>query len=150
MAYTTLCRRSELVTLRIDDVAAATHADRWRFSILLRKSKADQEARVRWLPLRDKTMFVIEQWIKATKLCKGPILRSIDLGENIGSTLNSGQTNRNYMRLARRAGLDPDLIANISGRALGWGAAQDLLASVARIATMMQRDEWSKSDTVMG
>jgi len=60
LAYDTLCRRSELVTLRIDDVVAAPHADGMSYSILLRRSKADQEARGRWLALRDKTMFAIE------------------------------------------------------------------------------------------
>jgi site-specific recombinase XerD len=39
LAYDTLCRRSELVTLRIDDVVAAPHADGMRHSILLRRSK---------------------------------------------------------------------------------------------------------------
>ena len=107
LAYDTLCRRSELVTLRMDDVVVAHHGDGMRYSILLRKSKVDQEARGRYLPLRAQTMLAIEQWTHAAKLSEGPILRSIDRGENIGSTLGSGQINRIYKRIARQADLDP-------------------------------------------
>jgi integrase len=150
LAYDTLCRRSELVTLRIDDVVAAPHADGMRYSILLRKSKVDQEARGRWLPLRDKTMFAIEQWIDAAKLSARPILLSIDRGgEKIGSTLGSGQINRIYKQLARQAGLDSVLIARISGHSFRVGASQDLLASGASMPAIMQRGGWSKADTVM-
>jgi integrase len=133
----------------MDDLVAAPHADGMRYSILLRKSKVDQEARGRYLPLRAQTMFAIEQWINAAKLSEGPILRSIDRGEKIGSTLGSGQINRIYKQLARQAGLDSDLITRISGHSFRVGAAQDLLASGASMPTIMQRGGWSKSDTVM-
>jgi integrase len=94
-------------------------------------------------------MFAIEQWINAAKFSEGPILRSIDRGEKIGSTLGSGQINRIYKQLARQAGLDSDLIARISGHSFRVGAAQDLLETGASMPTIMQRGGWSKSDTVM-
>jgi site-specific recombinase XerD len=149
LAYDTLCRRSELVTLRMDDVVATPQGDGMHYSILLRKSKVDQEARGRHLPLRAQTMLAIEQWIKAAKLSEGPILRGIDRSENISDTLGSGQINRIYKRLARQAGLDSDLIARISGHSFRVGAAQDLLASGASMPAIMQRGGWSKADTVM-
>jgi integrase len=150
LAYDTLCRRSELVSLRIDDVVAAPHADGMRYSILLRKSKVDQEARGRYLPLRAQTMFAIEQWINAAKLSEGPILRSIDRGEKIGSILGSGQINRIYKQLAWQAGLNSDLITRISGHSFRVGAAQDLLASGASMPTIMQQGGWCiKAGTIM-
>lgn len=94
-------------------------------------------------------MFAIEQWTNAAKLSEGPILRSIDRGENIGSTLGSGQINRIYKRIARQAGLSSNLITRISGYSFRVGAAQDLLASGASMPTIIQRGGWSKSDTVM-
>lgn len=94
LAYDTLCRRSELVTLRIDDAVTAPHADGMHYSILLRKSKVDQEARGCYMPLGTQTMLAIEQRTNAAKLSEGPILRSIDWGENIGCTLGSGKINR--------------------------------------------------------
>ena len=76
-------------------------------SILLCKSKVDQEGRGQWLPLWDKTMFAIEQWINAATLSEGHILRSIDQGENIASALGSGQINRIYKQQAQEAGSWP-------------------------------------------
>ena len=139
LAYDTLCRRSELVTLQMDDVVVAHHGDGMRYSILLRKSKVDQEARGRYLPLRAQTMLAIEQWTHTAKLSEGPILRIIDRGENIGSTLSSGQINRIYKRIARQAKLDPELIARISGHSIRVGAAQDLLAPGTSMPAIMQR-----------
>jgi site-specific recombinase XerD len=51
LAYDTLCRRSELITLRIDDLITTPHAIEIRHSILLHKSKVGQAAQGRWLPL---------------------------------------------------------------------------------------------------
>ena len=76
--------------MRIDDVAAVPHSDGMRYNILLRKSKADQEGRQRYMPLRAQMILTIEKWINAAKFSEEPILRSIDQGENIGSTLGSG------------------------------------------------------------
>lgn len=149
LAYDTLCRRSELVTLQIDDVVTAPHGEEMRYSILLRKSKVDQEARGRWIPLRSQTMLAIKQWTHAAKVSEGLILRSVDRGENIGDTLGSGQINRIYKRIAKQAGLDAGRIARISGHSFRVGAAQDLLASGASMPAIMQRGRWSKSDTVM-
>jgi site-specific recombinase XerD len=71
LAYGTLYRRSELVTLQIDEVVAAPHGVKMRYSILLRKSKLDQEARGRYMPLRPQTMLAIEQWIYTANSVKG-------------------------------------------------------------------------------
>ena len=138
-----LCRRSELVTLRIDDVVTAPHGDGICFSILLYKGKVDQEARGRYMPLRAQTVLAIKQWLNTAKLSEGPILRSIDRGENIGSTLGIGQINRIYKRVARQAGLDSELIARISGRSFWVGAEQDFLASGARMPLIMQLGGWT-------
>ena len=116
---------------------------------MLRKSKVNQEVRRRYLALRVQTTLAIEQWTNAAKLSEGPILQSIDRGENIGSTLGSGQINRIYKRIARQAKLDSELIARISGHSFRVGAAQDLLASGASMPTIMQRGGWSKADRVM-
>ena len=61
-------------------MVVAPQGDGMHYSILLRKSKVDQEARERYLPLRAQTMFAVEQWINAAKLSEGPILRRIDQG----------------------------------------------------------------------
>ena len=49
VAYDTLCRRSELVSLRIEDVKIKSINGEANTSILLRRSKTDQDSTGRWL-----------------------------------------------------------------------------------------------------
>jgi integrase len=65
------------------------------------------------------------------------------------SSLNSGQVNRIYKRIARDAGLDELVVEGISGHSMRVGAAQDLLNSGASMPIIMQRGRWTKTDTVM-
>jgi integrase len=133
----------------MDDVAVAPHADGVRHSMLLRKSKVCQEAREHYTPLRAQTMLAIEQSINHSKLSEEPIFRSIDLGENISSTLGSGQINRIYKRLARQAGLSSDLITRVSEHSFRVGAAEDFIDLWRQHAHHHERGRWTKSDSVM-
>jgi integrase len=78
------------------------------------------------------------------------LMVGIDRGGRISrSSLNSGQINRIYKRIAGDAGLDELVIEGISGHSMRVGAAQDLLNSGASMPIIMQRGRWSKTDTVM-
>ena len=61
----------------------------------------------------------------------------------------SGQINRIYKRLAKRAGLDKGLIEQISGHSLRVGHAQDMVNSGESMPMIMSKGRWSKTDTVM-
>lgn len=74
LAYNTLCRLSELVAPRIDDVVATPQSGEMRYSILLRKNKVGQEVRGCYLPMQAQTMFAIEQEIITAKLIEEPFL----------------------------------------------------------------------------
>jgi integrase len=164
LAYDTLCRRSELITLRIDDLVMAPHGVvitlriddlvmaphgvEMRHSILLRKSKVDKVAQGRWLPLRPGTVAAIRQWMDA-KMNEGLILWGVAPHEMVTVALCNGQIGRIYKCAARQAKLDPEFIARISGHFFRVGAAQDLLASGASMPTIRRRGRWTKSDTVM-
>jgi integrase len=63
--------------------------------------------------------------------------------------LCSGQINRIYKRLAKRSGLDKDLIEQISGHSLRVGHAQDMVNSGESMPMIMSKGRWSKTDTVM-
>jgi integrase len=78
------------------------------------------------------------------------LIVGIDRGGRISrNSLNSGQVNRIYKRIARDAGLDELVIKGISGHSMRVGAAQDLLNTGASMPIIMQRGRWSKTDTVM-
>ncbi len=150
VAYDTLCRRSELVSLQVKDVKINIKNSIETSSILLRKSKTDQDSTGRWLHLSQRAHLALAEWMK--KLPEGHeyLMVGIDRGARISrSSLNSGQVNRIYKRIAKNAGLDKLVIEGISGHSMQVGAAQDLLNSGASMPFIMQRGRWSKTDTVM-
>ena len=149
VAYDTLCRRSELVSLQVKDVKINIKNDIETSSILLRKSKTDQDSTGKWLHLSPRAHGALIAWMKHLpenqEMLFCGLNRSFDLSLNIGA----GQINRIYKRIARKAGLDESEIKRISGHSMRVGAAQDLLNSGASMPIIMQRGRWSKTDTVM-
>lgn len=149
VAYDTLCRRSELVSLQVKDVKVIIKDGVESSSILLRKSKTDQDATGKWLHLNQRAHAAVVEWIKKLpekqEMLFCGLNRALDLSPQIGA----GQINRIYKRIAKKAGLDESMIKGISGHSMRVGAAQDLLNSGASMPIIMQRGRWSKTDTVM-
>lgn len=142
LAYTTLRRRSELTSLRIEDL---TISSRGTGSILLRHSKTDQTRSGVMLPLDAQVVSAICEWLSRSKLSSGYLLRGIQ-GDSINQSLDSGQVARIFKSIAKRAQIDP---RNVSGHSTRIGAAQDLLNDGKTIGQIMAVVGWSKVDTVM-
>ena len=150
VAYDTLCRRSELVSLQVKDVKINIKNGVETSSILLRKSKTDQDSTGKWLHLSQRAHQALLEWIKKLPEGQEYLMVGIDRGGRISpNCLGSGQVNRIYKRIARNAGLDELVVEGISGHSMRVGAAQDLLNSGASMPIIMQRGRWSKTDTVM-
>ena len=150
MAYDTLCRRSELVSLLVKDVKINIKNGIETSSILLRKSKTDQDSTGKWLHLSQRAHQALVEWMKELPAGQEYLMIGIDRGGRISlSSLGSGQVNRIYKRIAKNAGFDELVIERISGHSMRVGAAQDLLNSGASMPIIMQRGRWSKTDTVM-
>lgn len=150
VAYDTLCRRSELVSLQVKDVTINLKNGIETSSILLRKSKTDQDSTGKWLHLSQRAHLALAEWIKELPEGQEYLIAGIDRGGTISpSSLGSGQVNRIYKRIARKAGLDELIIKRISGHSMRVGAAQDLLSSGASMPIIMQKGRWTKTDTVM-
>jgi site-specific recombinase XerD len=150
VAYDTLCRRSELVSLQVKDVKINIKNGIETSSILLRKSKTDQDCIGKWLHLSQRAHLALVEWMKELPESQEYLMVGIDRASRISrSSLNSGQVNRIYKRIAGDAGLDNLVIKGISGHSMRVGAAQDLLNSGASLPIIMQRGRWSKTDTVM-
>ncbi len=149
VAYDTLCRRSELVSLQVKDVKTTIKNGVESTSILLRKSKTDQDSMGKMLRLSPRAGLALMEWINQLPEGQEKIMAGVNRAHIIGSAVGAGQINRIYKRIARVAGLDESVIKGISGHSMRVGAAQDLLSSGASMPIMMQRGRWSKSDTVM-
>lgn len=150
IAYDTLCRRSELVALLIEDIRFTETDDGMKASVLIRKSKTDQLAKGRRLNLSIKATEALNLWLERMRNPKeGQLFKGINRAQRITGSLGSGQINRIYKRLAKRAGLEKDLIEKISGHSLRVGHAQDMVNSGESMPMIMSKGRWSKTDTVM-
>lgn len=145
IAYETLCRRSELISLRTEDVKSNPNQN----SILLRKSKTDQDAQGKWLHISSSTYQHLINWLDETGIESGYIFRGVKKGNKLTNQLTAGQVSRIIKKLCLKADLDHDQVKDISGHSLRIGAAQDLMISGASLPVIMARGRWSKTDTVM-
>jgi site-specific recombinase XerD len=146
-AYDCMCRRSEIVSLSLDD--AIIDQENESIKIKLRRSKTDQDGLGRWLYLTKEAQLAIIKWIEASKIDSGKLFRGITKVNKTSKSLSCAQINRIFKSAAIKARLDQPLIRNISGHSMRVGAAQDLLISGASLPMIMQRGRWSKADTVM-
>jgi integrase len=149
VAYDTLCRRSELVSLQVKDVKINIKNGIETSSILLRKSKTDQDSTGKWLHLSQRAHQALMEWMKEIPERQEMLFCGLNRALDFSAHIGAGQINRIYKRIARKAGLDKSAIEDISGHSMRVGAAQDLLNSGASMPIIMQRGRWSKTDTVM-
>ena len=146
LAYDSMRRRAELVSLRVEDLEIG---DQDRSSILLRKSKTDQVGSGHWIHLTHETTEAIANWIRLAEIKDGYLLRGIHLGNKICPVLGSSQVSRIFKALAKKAALDPSIVEGISGHSMRVGAAQDLLMKGASLPQIMVKGGWVKTDTLM-
>ena len=118
-------------------------------TIILRRSKTDQEASGRWLHLTERSHIALKAWLDILKDSEGPIFRSINKRIESTKALGASQVNRIFKRIARNAQVNENLIERISGHSCRVGAAQDLVNSGASLPVIMSKGRWSKTDTVM-
>jgi site-specific recombinase XerD len=149
LAYDSLCRRSELVSLRISDIHRNDLCNKNQMKIRLRKSKTDQEQQGKWIYPSQRAADAIQTWIDKAKLIDGFLFRGVNNAIDITPELKCSQINRIYKRLAKEAKLPKEITDHISGHSMRVGAAQDLMTSGASMPLIMNKGRWSKTDTVM-
>lgn len=146
LAYDSMRRRTELISLRIEDINWLTNET---CCILLRRSKTDQQATGKWIHLTSETTLALKHWLEMSQLSEGFILRGITPAGNINTALCESRIPRIYKSLAKRAGLSKEMICGISGHSMRVGGAHDLLSLGASLPQIMAKGGWSKTDTVM-
>jgi integrase len=146
LAYDSMRRRSELISLRIEDINWLPNET---CCILLRRSKTDQQATGKWIHITSETTAALKHWLEKSQLSEGFILRGITPAGNITIALCESRIPRIYKSLAKRAGLSEDVVSGISGHSMRVGGAQDLLSLGASLPQIMAKGGWSKTDTVM-
>jgi site-specific recombinase XerD len=147
IAYDSLCRRSELVSLEFEDVLI-NEKDKG-VKLKLRKSKTDPHGIGKNLYLSNEAQDALKEWIIKSKICSGKIFRAITPTGKIKESLSSSHVGRIYKKIAQLSMIDKSIIKSISGHSMRVGAAQDLMLSGATLPILMNRGRWSKTDTVM-
>jgi len=146
VAYDTLCRRSELVALRREDLQAGPHGDG---TLLVRRGKTDQEGAGMVRFLAPDTMTLLHGWIEAAGISEGALFRSVRKGGRVGDALDPGDVARLFKAMVRTAGLPPEQVARISGHSSRVGAAQDMAASDRiEMPAIMQAGGWKSPQMV--
>lgn len=145
LGYDTLCRRSELVGLRVEDIAPATKNSA---QILVRRSKNDPYGSGRLAYVSPSTLKMVDAWLKAAGIDRGYIFRAA-AGERVGGTaLHPYAVNRILKRVARAAGVPEPSVEHLSGHSMRVGAAQDMIASGLDVLPIMQAGGWKTMNVV--
>ena len=111
VAYSTLCRRSELVALRCADL----QVDAEGFgTITIRRSKPDQEGLGDVAPIAADAMRHLSAWIQAAGITDGTLFRAVLKGGRVGDALDSGDVARIFKAMAQAAKLTAEEIARIA------------------------------------
>ncbi len=135
LAYDTLARRSELAAFDVEQIG---RADDGTGTVLVARSKTDQEGKGDYRFISADTMTRLQAWIDAACLSTGPLF--IPLGNAAkGERLDGGEVSRVFKRRGAQACI---MGFNPSGHSARVGATQDAHAAGLSLAEIMQAGGW--------
>ena len=140
VAYDTMCRREELVSLLVEDIAEASDGSG---SILIRRSKTDTTGEGATAYLSPLTMRLLKEWVTKAEIKQGAIFVRVHGAAGVGDPLTPQSVMAILRKVGQWIGLGKDEWGKISGHSARVGAAQDLLALNISLASVMQAGRWS-------
>jgi integrase len=139
VAYDTMCRREELVSLQIEDIAEAGDGSG---SVLIRRSKTDSTGEGATAYLSSLTMRLVSVWLKESGLKAGHMFVRVLGSSGVGSALTPQIVMAVLRKVGQWIGLPDEECRRISGHSARVGAAQDLLALNIDLSSVMQAGRW--------
>jgi integrase len=139
VAYDTMCRREELVSLLVEDIAEAGDGSG---SILIRRSKTDTTGEGATAYLSAFTIGLISQWINESGLKAGPMFVRVHGAAGVAESLTPQVVTSVFRKVGQWIGLPREEWERISGHSARVGAAQDLLALNIDLSSVMQAGRW--------
>jgi integrase len=140
VAYDTMCRREELVSLRVEDIAEERDGSG---SILMRRSKTDTTGEDATAYLSPLTMRLLKEWINQAGTNAGAIFVRVLGPSSVGESLTPQVVSTVFRRVGQWIGLERKEWQNLSGHSVRVGAAQDLLALNIDLSSVMQAGRWT-------
>lgn len=142
VAYDSLCRRSELVALQVDDIEANIDGSG---TVLVRRSKTDAEGEGMIRFLAADTMRHVTAWCAAAGITDSVLFRSVRKADRVRGALTPGEVARVFKEMADGAGVGD---AKISGHSSRVGAAQDMVGMGVDLASVMRSGGWKTPEMV--
>jgi len=139
LAYDTMARRSEIAGLEFTDMKTDEDGSG---SVLIRRSKSDQEGAGMVRYLSAATVRAVRSWTDLAAIVDGALFRSLRKGRPMGTRLQDQDVRRILRRLARTAGLPAEIVAGIGGHSTRVGAAQDMVTAGLGVTEVMQAGGW--------
>jgi len=140
VAYDRMCRREELVSLRVEDIAEAGHGSG---SILIRRSKTDTTGEGATAYLSPLTMRLLAHWIKESEIRQGAVFVRVLGPSEVAESLTPQVVATVLQKGGKWIGLNKVEWEKISGHSARVGAAQDLLALNMDLPSVMQAGRWT-------
>ena len=145
VAYDTMLRRAELVSLQVADLLEEMPGNA---SLLVRRSKTDGEGRGEIVYVARDTVRLVRTWLKRGGIAEGLLLRSVAKGGRVGDRLHPAHVARILKAMARNAGLPDEVVEGLSGHSARVGAAQDMIAAGIELPAILQAGRWKSAAMV--
>ncbi|WP_165842875.1 tyrosine-type recombinase/integrase [Phenylobacterium deserti] len=145
MAYDTLCRRGELMALRLEDLERLSDGGA---RLRVRRSKVDPEGKGAQAFLSPAGLAAVDAWLAAAGVTEGAILRRVRRSVACSGQMNGVVLNQRLRALAAAAGLQPAGSVRLSGHSFRVGAAHDLVMGGRTLLEVMRAGRWTHADTV--
>ena len=145
VAYDTLLRRSELVSLQVEDLIVERDGSA---TVLVRRTKTDAEGHGAQIWVAPDSVALLRTWLERAGVREGAIFRSLRNGV-VRGRLAPGEVPRVFKEMARAAGLPPGVVEEISGHSTRVGAAQDMVSEGIGMGAILQAGRWSTEESVI-
>jgi integrase len=123
VAYETLARRGELVTLEVRDIDF--HPD-GTGQALIRRGKTDPQGQGRAAYLSRETCRWLKIWLQHAGITEGAVFRRLIGQDKVGGALNPGSIAPIFKRVAQWIGVPAKVVRKVSGHSTRVGATQNL------------------------
>ena len=145
VAYDSLLRRSELVSLEVSDLLVDIDGSA---TLLVRSGKTDPDRWGAMLYLARDTVKLVREWLEAGGIGEGFLFRSVRKDGSVRGKLDPSQVPRIYKRMARRAGLPGYIVDALAGHSTRVGPVQDMIACGIELPAIMQSGRWKTTRMV--
>jgi len=143
VSYDTLCRRSETVSIRVEDI---TFAEDGSATLTILKSKTDQTGEGTVKYLSHTSVDYLKQWLEYSGITEGAVFRGLNRwGHVLPKALSGEGVTRSFKRVAQQSGIN---IEKISGHSTRVGACQDLVSAGIDMPAIMQAGGWKNPERV--